>query len=104
MTSSTDTPVLGHGGQEVALAAWREVDLGAVSRNVRALADACAPAALMVVVKADAYSHGAAQVARTALASGATHLGVAVLDEALELRRDGITAPVLAWLAGPGTP
>lgn len=85
-----------------ALAAWREVDLDAIARNVRALADVAAPASLMVVVKANAYSHGAVEVARAALANGATHLGVAVLEEAFELRSAGVTAPVLAWLAGPG--
>ncbi|MCP3420875.1 alanine racemase [Nocardioides pinisoli] len=85
-----------------ALAAWREVDLDAIGRNVRALADIAAPASLMVVIKADAYSHGSVEVARAAVASGADHLGVAVLEEAFELRSAGITAPVLAWLAGPG--
>ena len=57
----------------------------------------------MVVVKADAYGHGATQVARAALAARAAELGVATIDEALSLRRDGITAPVLAWLHPPGT-
>jgi alanine racemase len=84
--------------------AWREVDLDAVTHNVTLLAAQCAPAELMVVVKADAYSHGAGQVARAALAAGATRLGVAVLEEAFELRRLGIDAPLLAWLAAPGAP
>lgn len=84
--------------------AWREIDLTAVAHNVGVLAAHCAPAELMVVVKADAYSHGAVQVARTALAAGARRLGVAVLAEAFELRRNGIDAPLLAWLAAPGAP
>ena len=46
----------------------------------------------MAVVKADGYGHGAAQVGRAALAAGAAELGVATIDEALALRRDGITA------------
>src|SRR6185295_7224741 len=46
---------------------------------------------------------GASQVARAALAAGAAEVGVATIDEALALRRDGITAPVLAWLHPPGT-
>jgi alanine racemase len=58
---------------------------------------------VMVVVKADGYGHGATRVARAALAAGATELGVATVDEALALRRDGITAPVLAWLHLPDT-
>ena len=56
----------------------------------------------MAVVKADGYGHGATQVARAALAAGAAELGVATVDEALALRADGITAPVLAWLHPPG--
>lgn len=57
----------------------------------------------MAVVKADGYGHGATPVARAALAAGAAELGVATLDEALALRRDGITAPVLSWLHTPHT-
>ena len=57
----------------------------------------------MAVVKADGYGHGATRVSRTALTAGATELGVATIDEALSLRGDGITAPILAWLHAPGT-
>lgn len=88
----------------VAPLAWRQVDLCAVAANVSALVAHCAPAELMVVVKADAYSHGSVEVARIALAAGARRLGVATLAEGLELRQAGITAPVLAWLAGPHSP
>ncbi|WP_430647883.1 alanine racemase [Agromyces sp. GXS1127] len=77
------------------------IDLDAVRANVAALARTVAPAKVMAVVKADAYGHGAAQVARAALAAGADHLGVADLDEALALRDAGIDAPVLAWLHDP---
>lgn len=80
-----------------------EVDLGAIAHNVRVLREHAGSAAVMVVVKADGYGHGATPVARTALAAGAAELGVATVDEALALRRDGITAPVLAWLHSPGT-
>ena len=58
---------------------------------------------LMAVVKADGYGHGLVPAARAVLAGGADYLGVAVLDEALALRAAGITAPLLAWLHGPGT-
>lgn len=84
--------------------ARREVDLDAIQHNVSALAGRCAPAKLMVVVKANGYSHGAPEVAAAALEAGATRLGVATLAEAIELRDAGVTAPVLAWLAGPGSP
>jgi len=80
-----------------------EVDLGAIAHNVRVLREHAGSAAVMVVVKADGYGHGATPVARTALAAGAAEVGVATVDEALALRRDGITAPVLAWLHPPGT-
>ena len=79
------------------------VDLGAIAHNVRVLREHAGSSQVMAVVKADGYGHGAAQVARAALAAGAAELGVATIDEALALRRDGITAPVLAWLHPPGT-
>ena len=78
------------------------VDLGAVEHNVRVLREHAGPAQVMAVVKADGYGHGATQVARAALAAGAAELGVATVDEALALRADAITAPVLAWLHPPG--
>lgn len=78
------------------------VDLGAVAHNVRVLREHAGGAQVMAVVKADGYGHGATRVARTALAAGAAELGVATVDEALALRADGITAPVLAWLHPPG--
>jgi alanine racemase len=78
------------------------VDLGAIEHNVRLLREHAGPAQLMAVVKADGYGHGASRVARAALAAGAAELGVATVDEALALRADGITAPVLAWLHPPG--
>src|SRR5215472_10964060 len=79
------------------------VDLGAIEHNVRVLREHAGSAQVMAVVKADGYGHGATQVARAALAAGAAELGVATVDEALALRADGITAPVLAWLHPPGT-
>ncbi|MBS1692328.1 MAG: alanine racemase [Actinobacteria bacterium] len=79
------------------------IDLDAIAHNVRVLRDHAGTAQVMAVVKADAYGHGAAAVARAALAAGAAELGVATVDEALALRRAGVTAPVLAWLHPPGT-
>jgi len=78
------------------------VDLGAIQHNVRLLCEHAGRAQVMAVVKADGYGHGATEVARAALAAGAAELGVATVDEALALRVDGITAPVLAWLHPPG--
>jgi alanine racemase len=79
------------------------VDLAAIAHNVQVLRDHAGSSQVMAVVKADGYGHGASQVARAALAAGAAEVGVATIDEALALRRDGITAPVLAWLHPPGT-
>ena len=81
---------------------WLEIDLAAVAHNVRSLAARVAGAEVMVVLKADAYGHGAVQVAHTALRSGATHLGVACLPEARVLRRAGIRAPILVLGYTPG--
>jgi len=79
------------------------VDLDAIRANVARLR-AGTTAAVMAVVKGDGYGHGMVPAARAALAGGATWLGVCTLDEALGLRRAGITAPVLAWLLAPGLP
>jgi alanine racemase len=78
------------------------VDLDALRHNVRELRRRARGAALMVVVKADGYGHGMVPVARAARAAGADWLGVAVLEEALALREDGDTGPILCWLAVPG--
>lgn len=79
------------------------VDLDAIRENVSRLR-AGTRAELMAVVKADGYGHGMVPAARAALDAGADWLGVCTLDEALLLRRAGITAPVLAWLLVPGLP
>jgi alanine racemase len=80
---------------------WAEVDLDAVRANVRTLAELAAPAALMAVVKADGYGHGALPVARVALDAGATWLGVALVEEGAELRAAGIDAPILVLSEPP---
>jgi alanine racemase len=71
-----------------------EVDLAALGRNLRALAELAARP-IMAVVKADAYGHGAVEVARTVRAAGAPWLGVATADEGLHLRRAGDTGSIL---------
>lgn len=82
------------------------VDLSAIRRNVEQLCESVAAhtdgPAVMVVVKADGYGHGIFGSARAARAGGATWLGVAHRDEALDLREDGDTGRILAWLAMPG--
>ncbi len=75
------------------------VDLSAIARNTRLLVATAGP--VLGVVKAGGFGHGAVPVARTALDSGATWLGVASAAEALALRSQGITAPILFWLYPP---
>lgn len=77
------------------------IDLDAISDNVRHLRRLTG-VQVIAVVKANAYGHGAAASAVAALAGGATRLGVAEIPEAVELRRQGITAPIVAWLHAPG--
>ena len=57
---------------------------------------------VMAVVKADAYGHGLINSSQAALLGGAQWLGVALLSEAIEIRKAGIAAPLLAWLTPPG--
>lgn len=85
---------------------WIEVDLAAIAANVERARTLAGPGMeLMVVLKADAYGHGAVRVARTALLHGASMGGVACLSEAIALREAGIRAPLLllgytpAWQA-----
>ncbi|MGD9960373.1 alanine racemase [Nocardioides sp.] len=73
------------------------VDLDAVAANTR-LFRAATDADVMAVVKADGFGHGALDLARTALANGASWLGVTSVAEALPLRAAGLRAPVLSWL------
>ena len=76
--------------------AWLEVEHGSIAHNVRAMKDLLGDHTdLMAIVKADGYGLGAVSVARTALAEGASSLGVATVQEGLELRFSGIEAPIL---------
>jgi alanine racemase len=74
---------------------WAEIDLAAVAHNAGLLSRLAAPAELCAVVKAHGYGHGGPAVARAALAGGAGRLAVALVDEGVELREHGVTAPVL---------
>jgi alanine racemase len=74
---------------------WAEIDLDALADNVRLLKSQANGSALLAVVKANAYGHGAVAVARAALAAGADRLGVICVDEGEQLRRAGIAAPIL---------
>src|SRR5258708_26229768 len=76
--------------------AWIEVDLERLKRNFELIVrDKPNGVGLLSVVKDEAYSHGAFRVAKTALAAGATFLGLSTLQEAIALRERGIKAPML---------
>lgn len=79
---------------------WAEVDVNAIHANYHTFKKRLSPACrCLAVVKADAYGHGAVRVAQ-ALAD-ADFFGVSNLDEALELRQNGITAPILIFAYTP---
>jgi len=80
---------------------WAEIDLDAVRHNARLLKRVSGGAALCAVVKADAYGHGAVPIAMAALEGGASWLGVAVVEEGVELRRAGVDAPILVLSEPP---
>ena len=72
-----------------------EVSLARLAENFHAIRAAVAPAAVMPIVKANAYGHGLVPVARHLVANGATSLGVAFVEEAVALREAGVTVPIL---------
>ncbi|MFE9972577.1 alanine racemase [Streptomyces hirsutus] len=94
--------------RKATLRARAEIDLGALRANVRSLRAHASGAALMTVVKADAYGHGALACARAAVEAGASWLGTATPQEALALRAPGAGIPadvrVMCWLWTPGGP
>jgi alanine racemase len=83
--------------------AWVEISTRALENNARRLKEIIgAQTELMVMVKANAYGHGAVECARAALRGGATWLGVYAVGEGIELRDAGIHAPIL--ILGPTMP
>jgi len=78
---------------------WIEVDLDAIRSNFHAVRNFVSPAKVISIVKADAYGHGAVAVAKALEHAGTEFLGVASLEEALELKDSGIHVPIL--IVGP---
>lgn len=75
---------------------WAEIDLDAIAHNACELKKRAGDAAgLLAVVKANAYGHGAVPVARAMAEAGARQLGVACVDEGIQLRQAGISLPIL---------
>ncbi|MGZ4163251.1 MAG: alanine racemase [Tumebacillaceae bacterium] len=75
---------------------WAEINLDYIEHNIQENLRTLPPGTqVMAVVKANGYGHGSVMVARKALLSGATYLAVSSVDEAIELRDEGILAPIL---------
>ncbi|MBU3159459.1 alanine racemase [Clostridium frigoris] len=74
---------------------WAEVDLDKLAHNMREIRRITKSEKIIAVVKADAYGHGAVDVAPVLLENGANSLAVAMLSEAVELRRSGIECPIM---------
>jgi alanine racemase len=79
-----------------------EIRSAAITFNVARVGEMVRPAQVWAVVKANGYGHGATLAARAALAGGATTLCVALIDEGLQLRADGIEAPIMVLSEQPG--
>ena len=82
--------------------AWVEINLDAVEKNILELKTFVKPGTkILAVVKADAYGHGSSMIAPTLLASGVDYLGVASIDEGMELRNNKFNCPILVLGAAP---
>ncbi len=79
------------------------IDLDRYAENLRVLSTLAGDdKKIMAIVKANAYGHGASECARAAVDAGCSYLGVARIDEALQIRKSGIVAPIL--VIGPPNP
>ena len=82
--------------------AWVEINLDAIEKNILALKSFVKEGTkVLAVVKADAYGHGSSMIAPTLLASGVDYLGVASIDEGIELRNNKFKCPILVLGAAP---
>ena len=82
--------------------AWVEINLDAIEKNILELKKMVKEdTKVLAVVKADAYGHGSAMITPTLLASGVDYLGVASIDEGIELRNNNFKCPILVLGAAP---
>lgn len=82
--------------------AWVEINLDAIEKNILSLKSFVKEGTkILAVVKADAYGHGSSMIAPTLLASGVDYLGVASIDEGIELRNNKFKCPILVLGAAP---
>ena len=78
------------------------IDVSSIATNISRLKQ-LSGSEFLAVVKADAYGHGLIEIGLVAQKCGAGWLGVALLEEAISLRRHGVRIPILAWLLPPGS-
>src|SRR5262245_45951998 len=76
---------------------YAEIDIGALARNLAVIKAFVGSAKVMAVVKANGYGHGLTAMGRVFENAGADYLGVAYIEEALELRRAGVACPILVF-------
>lgn len=81
---------------------WAEIDLDNIAHNMREIRRISKSKDIIAVVKADGYGHGAVDIVPTLLKNGATRLAVAVISEALEIRKSGIDCPIMILGYTPG--
>lgn len=74
---------------------WAEIDLDKIAYNMKNIKKAVNEKDVIAVVKADAYGHGALDIVPTLLENGASRLAVAMITEALELRKNDIKVPIM---------
>ncbi|KOR24541.1 alanine racemase [Clostridium sp. FAM 1755] len=84
-------------------AVWAEIDLDNLQYNVEQVKNICKNKDIIGVIKANAYGHGAMEIAPTLLENGVTRLAVAVLSEAMELRMSGVKKPIMILGYTPGS-
>lgn len=79
---------------------WAEINLQAIKNNVLEIRKIVDKKRIMAIIKANAYGHGSVEIAKTLIEEGIDFFGVAILEEALELRRKGFTEDILilGWL------
>ncbi|NFC48119.1 alanine racemase, partial [Clostridium botulinum] len=76
-------------------AVWAEIDLDNLQHNLKQIKKICGNKEIIGVIKANAYGHGAMEIAPTLLENGVSRLAVAVLSEAMELRMSGVKEPIM---------
>ncbi len=91
--SLLNQPTISNG--DIVRPTYLEVNLDRLTENYRAIETAVAPAAVMPILKANAYGHGLVEIARHLMTLGAPYLGVAYLEEGIMLRQAGIDIPIL---------